>query len=82
MKKQGGDRFAPAGNSSFILLHSSFPRRVAGECELRGQEQFAVELPGIGARRFRQAQSAKHERQKFEDVVKSAQDAVLLVLVY
>jgi hypothetical protein len=24
MKKQGGNRFAPAGNSSFILLHSSF----------------------------------------------------------
>jgi hypothetical protein len=24
-------------------------RGVAGECELRGQEQFALELPGVGA---------------------------------
>ena len=35
-------------------------RGVAGECELRGQEQSAVELPRIGAGRGRQAQSAAH----------------------
>ena len=35
-------------------------RGVAGECELRGQEQSAVELPGIGAGRVGQAQSAEH----------------------
>ena len=33
-------------------------RGVAGECELRGQEQSAVELPGISARRFGQTQNA------------------------
>jgi hypothetical protein len=58
MKKQNCIRFAPTGISSFILLHSSFPFIVAGECELRGQEQPAVELPGIGAGGFGQAQSA------------------------
>jgi len=46
-------------NSSFILLHSSFPLVVAGECELRGQEQPALELPGIRAGCGRQAQSAQ-----------------------
>ena len=35
-------------------------RGVAGECELRSQEQSAVELPGIGAGRFGQAQSTGH----------------------
>ena len=49
MKKRDSGNFAPTGISSFILLHSSFPRGVAGECELRGQEQSAVELPGIRA---------------------------------
>jgi hypothetical protein len=34
-------------------------RGAAGECELRGQEQSAVELPGIGAGCGHQAQSAK-----------------------
>ncbi len=33
---------------------------IAGECELRGQEQPAVELPGIRAGGFSQAQSAGH----------------------
>jgi serine protease Do len=36
-------------------------RGVAGECELRGQEQSAVEFLGIGAGSVSQAQSAKHE---------------------
>jgi hypothetical protein len=31
---------------------------VAGECELRGQEQFSVELPGIRAGCFGQTESA------------------------
>ncbi len=35
-------------------------RGVAGECQLRGEEQFFVELPRIGAGRFGQAQSAGH----------------------
>ena len=34
-------------------------RGVAGECELRGQKQFAFEFPGIRAGRFRQTQSAE-----------------------
>src|ERR1017187_1127093 len=36
------------GNSAFILLPSSFPLVAAGECELCGEEQPALELPGIG----------------------------------
>ena len=60
MKKQNRIRFAPTGISSFILLHSSFPVVVAGECEMRGQEQPAVELPGISAGRGCQAQSPEH----------------------
>jgi len=52
-------------------------RRVAGECQLRGEEQFSVELP-----RIRSAVSAKLKEpitadRKFEDVVKSAQDAAV-----
>jgi S1-C subfamily serine protease len=35
-------------------------RGVAGKCELRGQEQSADELPGIGAGGFRKAQSTSH----------------------
>ena len=35
-------------------------RVVAGECELCGQEQFSVELPGIGAGSLGQTQSASH----------------------
>ena len=33
----------------------------AGECELRGEEQPALELPGIGAGRGRQTEGAEHE---------------------
>jgi hypothetical protein len=36
-------------------------RRVAGERELRGEEQFSFELPRIGAGSFRQTQRAEHE---------------------
>ena len=36
-------------------------RGVAGECELRGQEQSAVEFPGIGAGSFGQTQSTGHD---------------------
>ena len=35
-------------------------RGVAGECELRGEEQFALELPGIGAGGGGETQSAEH----------------------
>ena len=35
-------------------------RHVGRECELRGQKQFSIELPGICPRRFSQAQSANH----------------------
>jgi hypothetical protein len=31
MKKQGGNRFALAGNSAFILLPSAFPQRHGGD---------------------------------------------------
>ena len=71
-----------SSNQDFIIHPSSFPAVVAGECELRGQEQSAVELPGIGAGRGRQAEKAKCDDEKFEDVVKSAQNAAVLVLVY
>ena len=36
-------------------------RGVAGERELRGEEQFSVELPGVRAGRVHQAQRAEHE---------------------
>ena len=36
-------------------------RGLAGECELRGQEQFSAWLPGIRPRRFSQTQSAEYE---------------------
>ena len=39
-------------------------RRVAGQCELRGEEQFSFELPRIRARRFGQAERAEHQRRK------------------
>ncbi len=57
-------------------------RGVAGECELRGQEQSAVELPGIGAGVDAKLKAPNTADEKFEDVVKSAQDAAVLVLVY
>jgi S1-C subfamily serine protease len=41
-----------------------------------------LSFSGIGAGRFGQAQIAEHADEKFEDVVKSAQDAAVLVLVY
>jgi hypothetical protein len=47
-------------NSSFSLLHSSFPHCVAGEYELSGQEQPALELSGIRAGGFGYAQNAEH----------------------
>jgi len=60
---------------------------IAGERELRGQEQPALELPGIGAGVLADGHHAKLKSpntadEKFEDVVKSAQDAAVLVLVY
>jgi hypothetical protein len=57
-------------------------RRVAGECELRGEEQFPSELPGIGAGGVGQAAGAQRRDRKFEDVVKSAEEAAVLVVVY
>jgi S1-C subfamily serine protease len=38
-------------------------RGVAGECQLRGQEQFSVELPRIRAGSFGQAQGTEHRRK-------------------
>jgi hypothetical protein len=37
MKKQNSNRFAPTGNSSFILLHSSFPQQHGGHGEFPGR---------------------------------------------
>ena len=95
MKKQNCIRFArQPGISSFILLHSSFPFIVAGDCELRGRGRAALprrrtrssaslpffleSVPAVSAK-FK-APNTKGE--SFEDVVKSAQDAAVLVLVY
>ena len=35
-------------------------RGVAGECELRGEEQPAIELPGICPRRYGKTESTKY----------------------
>jgi hypothetical protein len=82
MKKQNCIRFAPTGISSFILLHSSFPFIVAGECELRGKSSlllsFLESVPAVSAK----LKAPVTADRKFEDVVKSAQDAAVLVLVY
>jgi hypothetical protein len=82
MKKQNGYRFTPTGNSSFIILPSSFPRRVAGGCELRGEEQPALDflesVPEVAAK----LKEPNTVDENFEKVVKSAQDAAVLVLVY
>jgi hypothetical protein len=56
--------------------------RVAGKCQLRGEEQFSVELPRIHAGRANKLKAPVTADRKFEDVVKSAQDAAVLVLVY
>jgi hypothetical protein len=50
--------------------------------ELRGQEQSAVELPGIGATVSAKLKAPNTADEKFSEVVKSAQDAAVLVLVY
>ena len=54
----------------------------AGECQLRGQKQFALELPRIGANVASKLKEPNTKDEPFEDVVKSAQDAAVLVLVY
>jgi len=50
--------------------------------ELRGEEQSAPELPGVGAGRGGKTQGAEYENESFEEVVKSAQGAAVLVLIY
>ena len=77
---------------SLVTRHTS---GVAGECELRGQELVGRSLPrrrtrGTASLPFLEsvpAVSAKLKApntadEKFEDVVKSAQAAAVLVLVY
>ncbi|HZL79614.1 MAG TPA: hypothetical protein VFC17_12245 [Candidatus Limnocylindrales bacterium] len=82
MKKHNGSRLAPA-----LILHSSFFIHhftvvAAGECELRGKSSlllsFLESVPDVAAKL--KEPNAKDE--KFSDVVKSAQDAAVLVLVY
>ena len=46
--------------SAALAASGSLPENV----ELRGQEQFSVELPRIGAGRFGQAQSAESRRMR------------------
>ena len=60
MKNEETKLHPVCANWHFFIHPSSFfiSLIVAGECELRGQEQPAVELPGIGAGGFGQAQSA------------------------
>jgi hypothetical protein len=59
-------------------------RGVAGECELRGQESrraglsFLESVPAVSAK----LKAPVTADRKFEDVVKSAQQAAVLVLVY
>ncbi len=57
-------------------------RGVAGECKLRGEEQFPAgfleSVPEVSAKL---KEPATKER-KFEDVVKSEEQAAVLVLVY
>jgi hypothetical protein len=57
-----GDRWRVAGDviSRHLSLVTRHTSGVAGKCELRGQEQSAVELPRIGAGSFAQTQSAGH----------------------
>jgi hypothetical protein len=76
------------------FLHSSFPFIVAGECELRGRGRAALprrrtrssaflpffleSVPAVSAR----LKTPVTADRTFEEVVKSAQAAAVLVLVY
>ena len=57
-------------------------RGVAGECELRGQEQSALSFLESAPNAEAKLKTPNTADEKFEDVVKSAQDAAVLVLVY
>ena len=44
----------------FLAVFLLAKRPVAGECQFRGQEQFSVELPRIGAGCFGKTQKPNH----------------------
>jgi len=78
-------KFAPTATFGSMTLQQTrcfnrlgHERLAPGECELRGQEQPALELPRVTAK----LKAPNTADEEFEEVVKSAQDAAVLVLVY
>jgi hypothetical protein len=65
-------------NSSFILSPSSLPENVNYAVKSSLLLSFLESVPEVDAK----LKSSNTVDQKFEDVVKSAQDAAVLVLVY
>ena len=95
MKKQNGNRFALSGNSSFIILHfpSALPENVNYAVKSREGRHVAVpnfrdadtaSLPVLESvsEVAKKLNEPNTKDEKFEEVVKSAQGAAVLVLVY
>jgi hypothetical protein len=78
MKKRDRNRFTPPGNSAFCISPSSLPENVNYAVKSSLLLSFLESVPEVDAK----LKDPNTKDEAFEEVVKSAQAAAVLVLVY